>query len=133
MDSHQGNLTIAVIKITLVILGLWATSAALPLYKGVYRSLMNGRSTCDVYLLVSGSFEFFIKPGLLPGQGLDYVFYATEELCISNTSGLLSCKVTLNVPVLATDSSSGSMKMFGRELGSDPVTNHLFKRLARVG
>ena len=38
MDGHQGDLNVAVIKITLVILGLWAISAGAPLYKGVYRS-----------------------------------------------------------------------------------------------
>ena len=94
---------------------------------------MNGRRTCDVYLLVSGSFELFIKQGTLPGPRLDYVFSATEELCISNASGMFSCKVTLNVPLLATDSSSSSKKMFGCGLRSDTETNHLFKRLARVG
>ena len=94
---------------------------------------MKGRSTCDVYLLVSGSFEFVIKLGTLPGHRLDYVFSATEELCTTNASGLLSCKVTLNVPLLVNDSNNGSMKMFRRELRSDPVTNHLFKRLARDG
>ena len=116
IHSHQGNLTLAVIKITLVILGLWATSAGLPLYKGVYRSLIKGRSTCDVYMLVSGSFEFFIKLGTLPRHRLDYVFSATEELRITNASGLFSCKVTHNV----TDSSSGTMKNFGCKLRSDP-------------
>ena len=50
MDSHKGKLTLAVIKITLSILELWVISAVLPLCKGVYRSLMKGRSTCDVYL-----------------------------------------------------------------------------------
>ena len=32
-----------------------------PLYKGVYRSLKKGCRTCDVYLLVSGSFELLLK------------------------------------------------------------------------
>ena len=64
MDGHQGDLNVAVIKITLVILGLWAISAGAPLYKGVYRSLKKGCRTCDVYLLVSGSFEFLLKLGI---------------------------------------------------------------------
>ena len=58
MDGHEGDLNVAVLKITLVILGLWAISAGSPLYKGVYRSLKKGCRTCDIYLLVSGSFEF---------------------------------------------------------------------------
>ena len=66
MDSHQGDLSGAVIKITIVILGLWAISVGSPLYKGVYRSLMKGCRTCNVYLLVSGSFEFLLKLGTLP-------------------------------------------------------------------
>ena len=136
MDSHQGNnLTLAVIKITLVILGLWATSAALPLYKGVSRSLLKGCSTCDIYLFVSGSLEFYIKLDTLPGHKLDYEFSATDldEVCISNASGLFSCKVTLNVPLLVTDSSRGTMKMFGHDVRSDPVSNHLFNKLERDG
>ena len=78
MDGHEGDLNVAVLKITLVILGLWAISAGSPLYKGVYRSLKKGCRTCDVYLLVSGSFEFLLKLGNLPGHRLDYVFSATE-------------------------------------------------------
>ena len=79
MDGHQGDLNAAVIKITLVILGLWAISAGAPLYKGVYRSLKKGCRTCDVYLLVSGSFEFLLKLGTLPGHRLDYVFPAEHR------------------------------------------------------
>ena len=48
MDGHEGDLNVAVLKITLVILGLWAISAGSPLYKGVYRSLKKGCRTCDV-------------------------------------------------------------------------------------
>ena len=48
MDGHQGDLNVAVIKITLVILGLWAISVGAPLYKGVYWSLKKGCRTCDV-------------------------------------------------------------------------------------
>ena len=74
---------------------------------------MKGHSICDVYLMVSGSFEFFIRLGTMPGHRLDYVISATAELCISNASGLFSCKVSLSVPLLATDTSIGSMTMFG--------------------
>ena len=48
MDGHQGDLNVAVLKITLVILGLWAISAGAPLYKGVYRSLKKGCRTRDI-------------------------------------------------------------------------------------
>ena len=75
--SSQEKFTQAVIKKNLVILGLWMTFAAFPLYKKVYQSLIKGCSTCDVYLLVSGSLEFYIKLGTLPGHRLDYVFSAT--------------------------------------------------------
>ena len=109
-QSAHVIITLAVIKITIVILELWAISAGSPLYEGVYKSLMKGCSTCDVYLLVTGSFEFFINLGTLPGHRLDYEFLATEELHVINASGLFSCKVTLNVPLLVTDSSSGTMR-----------------------
>ena len=133
MDGHQGDLNVAVLKITLVILGLWAISAGAPLYKGVYRSLKKGCRTCDVYLLVSGSFEFLLKLGNLPGHRLDYVFSATEGLRITDASGLVSCTVHLNTPLMVTDSISGTMKMFGREVKSDPVSNYLFNKLKRDG
>ena len=132
MDGHQGDLNVVVIKITLVILGLWAISAGAPLYKGVYRSLKKGCRTCDVYLLVSGSFEFLLKLGTLHGHRLDYVFSATEALRITDASGLLSC-TDLNAPLMVTDSISGTMKMFGRTVKSDPVSNYLFKKLKRDG
>ena len=61
VDSYQGKFTQAVIKITLIILGLWVTFAAMPLYRRVYQSLIKGRSTCDVYLLVSGNLKFYIS------------------------------------------------------------------------
>ena len=48
-------------------------------------------------------------------------------------SGVISCKATLNVPLMATDCSSGCMKKFQREIRTDPITNHLFKRLQRDG
>ena len=133
MDGHQGDLNVAVLKITLVILGLWAISAGSPLYKGVYRSWKKGCRTCDVYLLVSGSFEFLLKLGNLPGHRLDYVFSATEGLRITDASGLVSCTVHLNTPLMVTDSISGTMKMFGREVKSDPVSNYLFNKLKRDG
>ena len=133
MDSHQGDLYGAVVKITLVILVLWAISAGAPLYKGVYRSLMKGCRTCDVYLLVSGSFEFLLKLGTLPGHRLDYVFSATETLRITDASGLLSCTVTLNAPLVVTDTISGTMKIFGRKVKSDPVANYLFNKLNKDG
>ena len=133
MDGHQGDLNVAVMKITLVILGLWAISAGAPLYKGVYRSLKKGCRTCDVYLLVSRSFEFLLKLGNLPGHRLNYVFSATEGLRITDASGLLSCTVHFNMPLMVTDSISGTMKMFGCEVKSDPVSNYLFKKLKRHG
>ena len=77
-------------------------------------------------MLVSGSFEFLLKLGTLPGHRLDYVFSATEALRITDASGLLSCTVTLNAPLMVTDSISGTMKMFGRKVKSDPVSNYLF-------
>ena len=61
------------------------------------------------------------------------MFSATEALRITDTSGLLSCMVTLNAPVMVTDSISGTMKMFGRKLKSDPVSNYLFNKLDRDG
>ena len=109
------------------------TFAAMPLYRRVYLSLIKGRSTCDVYLLVSGNLEFYIKLGTLPGHRLDYVFSATEELDIAKVSGVFSCKATLNVPLMATDCSSGCMKKFKHEIRTDPITNHLFKQLQRNG
>ena len=133
MDGHEGDLNVAVLKITLVILGLWAISAGSPLYKGVYRSLKKGCRTCDVYLLVSGSFEFLLKLGNLPGHRLDYVFSATEGLRITDAYGLVSCTVHLSTPLMVTDSISGTMKMFGREVKSDPVSNYLFNKLKRDG
>ena len=128
-DTYHGHF----IKMTLVFIGLWVIWAAMPLYKGIYRSVIKRRSTCDVYLLVSGTLEFYIKMGTLAGHRLDYVFSSTDEICISKVSGVISCKATLNVPLIATDISSGCVKMFGRELTSDPVSNHLFKRLQRNG
>ena len=133
MDGQEGDLNVAVLKITLVILGLWAISAGSPLYKGVYRSLKKGCRTCDVYLLVSGSFEFLLKLGNLPGHRLDYVFSATEGLRITDAYGLVSCTVHLSTPLMVTDSISGTMKMFGREVKSDPVSNYLFNKLKRDG
>ena len=133
VDSSQGKFTQAVIKITLIILGLWVTSAVMPLYKRVYKSLMKGHSTCDVSLLVSDSLELYIKLGTLPGYRLDYVFSATEKLVIPNVPGVFSCKVTLNVPLKATDCSSGCIKMFEREIRTDPIMNYLFMRLQRDG
>ena len=85
VDSNLGKFTQAVIKITLIILGLWVTFAAMPLYR-------------RVYLLVSGNLEIYIKLGTLPGHRLDYVFSATEELDIANVSGVISCKATLMCP-----------------------------------
>ena len=129
-DTGQGFTTI-----TIVILGLymfiWAISAGW--YKGVYRSLMKRRCTCVVYLLVSGSFEFLIKLGAVPGHRLDYEYSATDKLRIENASGLISWKVTLNVPLLVTNRSSGELIMLGRKIKSDPVSNHLFNELARDG
>ena len=61
------------------------------------------------------------------------MFSATKILRISYASGLLSCTVTLNVPLLVTDSNSGTMKMFGRKVKSDPVSNYLFNKLDRDG
>ena len=133
MNSHQGDLNGAIIKITLVILGLLAISAGAPLYKAVYRSLKKGCRTCDIYLLVSGPFEFLLKLGTLPGHRLDYVFSTTETLRITDASGLLSCTVTLNVPLVVTDSISGTMKMFGHKVKSDPVSNYLLNKLDRDG
>ena len=34
---------------------------------------------------------------------------------------------------MVTDSISGTMKMFGREVKSDPVSNYLFNKLKRDG
>ena len=55
--------------------------------------------------------------------------------CISQTP--LDCyhahAATLNAPVMVTDSISGTMKMFGRKLKSDPVSNYLFNKLDRDG
>ena len=82
---------------------------------------------------MSGSFEFLLKLGNLPGHRLDYVFSATEALRITDASGLLSCTVHLNAPLMVTDSISGTMKMFGREVKSDPMSNYLFKKLKRHG
>ena len=63
VHSYKGKFTQAVIKITLIFLGVWLTYAAMPLYRRVYQSLIKGRSTCDVYLLVSGNLEFHMKLG----------------------------------------------------------------------
>ena len=78
-------------------------------------------------------FEFLLKLGNLPGHRLDYVFSATEGLRITDASGLVSCTVHLNTPRMVTDSISGTMKMFGREVKSDPVSNYLFNKLKRDG
>ena len=43
-DSGQGDLTLAVTRITVFILVLLAISAGWPLYKGVYRTLQKRRS-----------------------------------------------------------------------------------------
>ena len=54
--------------------------------------------------------------------------------CVSQT--LLDCyhaRFTLNAPLLVTDSISGTMKMFGRKVKSDPVSNYLFNKLDRDG
>ena len=72
-----------------------------------------------------------MKLGTLPGHRLDYVLSATEQLDIANVSAVISCKATLNVPLMATNCSSGCMKKFQREIRTDPITNHLFKRLQR--
>ena len=127
-DTGQGFTTI-----TVVILGLWAISAGWPLCTGVYRSLMKRRRTCMVYLLVSSFFEFLIKLGAVPGHRLDYEFSATDKLRFENASGLCSWKVTLNVPLLVTNRSSGEMLMLRRKIKSDPVANHLFNKLERDG
>ena len=37
------------------------------------------------------------------------------------------------MPLMATECSSGCMKMFEREIRTDPITNYLFKRLQRDG
>ena len=121
-NSCQGDLTIAVTRTTVVILVLLAISTGWPLYKGVYRTLLKRRSTCVVYLLVSGSFEILInKLGTVPGNRLDYEFSAKDKLSVINASGLFSWKVTLIVPLLVTNSSSGLMIMLGRKIRSDPV------------
>ena len=104
-----------------------------PLYKGIYRTLMKRRSTCVVHLLVSGSFEFLIKLGAVPGHRLDYQFSATDKLRIENASVLFSWKVTLNVPLLVTNRRSGESIMLGRKIKSDPVSNHLLNNLERDG
>ena len=61
------------------------------------------------------------------------MFSATEGLRITDASGLVSCTVHLNTPLMVTDSISGTMKMFGREVKSDPVSNYLFNKLKRDG
>ena len=80
---------------------------------------------------MSGSFEFLLKLGNLPGHRLDYVFSATEGLRITDAYGLVSCTVHLSTPLMVTDSISGTMKMFGREVKSDPVSNYLFNKLKK--
>ena len=51
----------------------------------------------------------------------------------TDASGLLSCTVNLNAPLMVTDSISGTMKMFGRKVKSDPVSNYVFNKLKRDG
>ena len=110
-----------------------AISAGSPLYKGVYRSLKKGCRTCDVTCWCQALLSSFLSWEILPGHRLDYVFSATEGLRITDAYGLVSCTVHLSTPLMVTDSISGTMKMFGREVKSDPVSNYLFNKLKRDG
>ena len=61
------------------------------------------------------------------------MFSSIEALRITDASGLLSCTVNLNAPLMVTNSISGTMKMFGRKVKSDTVSNYLFNKLKRDG
>ena len=82
---------------------------------------------------MSGSFKILIKLGTVPGHRLDFVFSAKDKLRVINASGLFSWKVTLNVPLLVTNRSSGHMIMLGSKMRNDPVSYYLFNKLERDG
>ena len=121
VDGYQGNLALIVIKITLVILGLWTTSAGMPLNNGIFRSLtVHVTCTCLCHALLI----LFIKLGSSPGHRLDYVSFFTKKLWTSRVSVVFCYNVTLNVPLLASESCSGRTRMFGHDLRSELRTHN---------